>query len=125
MASIHPILQLRKLRPWWVNLLKVSKIKGGCLKLSISRHLFLFPGRCQFGTKFRAVQAWCKPGASLVQTMRPGDRLGKVPTIASAVWRGAPNTTPVGYALATVTSSKLQSLLMDLGECVSGLAPVT
>lgn len=63
--------------------------------------------------------------ASLVQTMRPGDRLGKVPTIASAVWRGAPNTTPVGYALATVTSSKLQSLLVDLGECVSGLAPVT
>lgn len=29
MANIHPILQLRKLRPWWVNLLKVSKIKGG------------------------------------------------------------------------------------------------
>lgn len=122
MASIHPILQLRKLRPWWVNLLKVSKIKGGCLKLSISPVISFCS---QEDANLEQSSGLCKPGTSLVQTMRPGDRLGKVPTIASAVWRGAPNTTPVGYALATVTSSKLQSLLMDLGECVSGLAPVT
>lgn len=118
MASIHPILQLRKLRPWWVILLKVSKIKGGCLKLSTSPCHLSVPRNMSIWNKVQGC-------ASLVQTMRPDDLLGKVPTIVRAVWRGAPNTTPVGYALATVTSSRLQSLLVGLGECVSGLAPVT